>query len=80
MSEIKSHFEIRFSLWKNKDMEGLLNETRTIHKRLPQRQKPQTTQEKTRRFARLVFEGKINAAIRLLAGDTSSGVLYLQPT
>ena len=37
-SKIKSHVDRRLNLWKNKDVEGLLNETRTIQKRLPQLQ------------------------------------------
>ena len=58
-------------------MEGLLNETRTIQKRLPQIQKTQATYGKAKIFAKFVLEGKINAAIRLLDDDTSSGVLPL---
>ena len=75
--ETKSHVGRRLNLWKNKDVEGLLNETRTIQKKLPQRQKPQTTEEKTKIFAKLVLEGKANAAIPPLDGDTSGGVLPL---
>ena len=37
--EKKSHVESRLNLWKNKDVEGLLNETSTIQKRLPQQRK-----------------------------------------
>ena len=33
MSEIKSHVERRLNHWKNKDVEGLLDETRTIQKK-----------------------------------------------
>ena len=77
MSKIKSHIERRLNHWKNKDVEGLLNETRTIQKRLSHRQKPQSTEEKARIFAKLVLEGKVNAAIRVLNDDTSSGVLPL---
>ena len=77
MSEIKSHVERSLNLWKNNDVEGLLNETRTIQKRLPQRQKLQTTKEKAKIFAKLVLEGKTNAAIRFLDDDTSSGILPL---
>ena len=58
-------------------MEGLLNETRTIQKWLPQLQKPQATYGKAKIFAKFVLEGKINSAIRLLDDDTSSGVLPL---
>ena len=79
MSEIKSHVERRLNHWKNKDVEGLLNETRTIQKRLSQQQKPQSTEEKAKIFAKLVLEGKVNAAVRLLNDDTSSGVLPLSP-
>ena len=44
-------------------------------KRLPQRQKRQQTKEKAKIFAKLVLEGKVNAAIQLLDDDTSSGGL-----
>ena len=77
MLEIKSHVERRLNHWKNKDVEGLLNETRTTQKRLLLRQKPQSTVEKAKIFAKLVLKGKANAAIRLLDDDTSSGVLPL---
>ena len=65
------------NLWENKDMEGLLNKTRTIQKRFPQRQKPQTTEEKVKILAKLVLEGNVNAATRLLDDYTSSEVLPL---
>ena len=55
----------------------LLNETRTIQKRLPQQQKPQSTEEKAKIFDKLVLEGKVNAAFRLLDADTSNGALPL---
>ena len=77
MSEIKSHVERRLNIWKNKDVECLLNETRTIQKRFPPQQKPQTTEEKAKVFAKIVLEEKVNAAIRLPDDDTSSGVLPL---
>ena len=56
---------------------SLLNETRTIQKRLPQQQKPQSTEEKAKIFDTLVLEGKVNAAFRLLDDDTSNGALPL---
>ena len=46
-------------------------------KRLPQRQKPQQTEEKAKIFAELVLEVKVNAAIQLLDDNTSSRVLQL---
>ena len=47
-----------------------------IQKNLHQQQKPQKG-EKSKIFAKLFLEGKINAAIWLLADDTSSGILPL---
>ena len=41
------------------------------------RKKPQTAEEKAAIFAELVLEGNVNAAIRLLDDDTSSGVFPL---
>ena len=55
-SEIKSHVERRLNFWKNKDIEGLLNETRRIQQGLPQRKKPQITEERAKIFAKLVLE------------------------
>ena len=75
--DIKSHVERRLELWKIKDVEGLLNEARSIQKMLSQQQKPQTTEGKVKIFAKLVLEGKINGAIRPLDDDTSYGVLPL---
>ena len=75
MSEVKSHVERSLNIWKNKDVECLLNETRTIQKRLSPQQKPQTTEEKAKVFAKIVLKEKVNAEIRLL--DDDSGVLPL---
>ena len=76
-SEVKSHVERRLNFWKNKDEKGLLNETRTIQKRIPQLQKLQTTEDKAKIFAKLVLKGNVNAAIQLLDDDNSSGILPL---
>ena len=77
VSEIKSHVERWLNFHNNKHVEGLMNETRTIQKRLPQRQKLQTTEEKAKIFAKLVLKGKANPAIPLLNDDNSSGFLPL---
>ena len=73
--EIKSHVDRRLELWKYKDMEDLLNQTKTIQKELPQRQKPQKTEKKSKIFAALVLEENVNVVTWLLDDDTSSGVL-----
>ena len=77
VSEIKSHVERWLNFHNNKHVEGLMNETRTIQKRLPQRQKLQTTEEKAKIFAKLVLKGKANPATPLLNDDNSSGFLPL---
>ena len=58
-SKIKSHVERRLNLWKNNDVEGLLDETRMVQKRIPQRQKPQTKVEKPKIFAKVILEGQM---------------------
>ena len=58
-------------------MEGLLNETRKIKKKLAQQRKSQKVKVEANIYAELVLEGKVNAAVRLLNDDTSSGVLPL---
>ena len=62
----KSHAEGCLTLRKSKDIEGLSNETLTIQKRLLQRQKAQAADEKAKIFAKLVLEGKVNAAFNFL--------------
>lgn len=56
--DIKSHVERRLELWKIKDVEGLLNEARSIQKMLSQQQKPQTTEGKVKIFAKLFLKEK----------------------
>lgn len=65
-SEIKKHLERRIELWKKRDIDALLDEAKTIQKKLPRNlSKQKNTEELARRFAYLILEGKINSAIRL---------------
>ena len=54
-------------LWKNGDISELLNEGRTIQSRLNFKQAAQKNDQSSRAFAKLMFDGKTKAALRLLA-------------
>jgi len=71
--------ERRLQQWSSGDIDELLREGRTIQQHLPQSDlKDHTWEErKTRAFAKLMFEGKVRAALRLLSDQASSGILSL---
>ena len=71
--------ERRLQQWSSGDIDELLREGRTIQQHLPQSDlKDHTWEErKTRAFAKLMFEGKVRAALRLLSDQVSSGILSL---
>ena len=61
------HLQRRLDLWKKGDLNSLLLEGRTIQQQLRRSQKGTTgNYDKSRRFATLIKEGKLKAAIRLL--------------
>ena len=83
-SKAKDHFAClkrRMVAWKEGRLQDLLVEGRTIQNRLPKRGAsplPGNLNSSTTpasEFAKLMFEGKCGAAIKLLSGDTSSCVL-----
>ena len=77
-AQIKEHIQRRLKKWINKDIQSLLDETRTLQDRLPNTMnKPMTNEELSKRFSRLMLEGKVNPAIRLLNNNVSGGVLPL---
>jgi len=67
----------RLVLLKNGDISELLNEGRTIQSRLKFKQAAQKNDQSSRAFAKLMFDGKTKAALRLLAGQHNDGVLNL---
>lgn len=75
-SEMKQHIERRIDLWKKNEIELLVDECITIQNRLPNRQKPLSIEELSKRFAKLMLQGKVNPALRLLDENTK-GVLTL---
>ena len=81
-SKAKDHvkcLERRLHLWSAGDIDGLMQEGRIIQQHLSRTTpKPHNQQDRlTRIFARLMFEGKVRAALRLLLHHDSVGVLNL---
>ncbi|CAB4003656.1 Hypothetical predicted protein [Paramuricea clavata] len=79
-SKCKQHSECvrrRFNLWKLGDFNGLLKECRAIQSRLQSTWKPRSPEHVSRMFANLMLSGKVNAAMRLLDDNSTSGVLQL---
>ena len=70
-SKVKEHIhclECRLKLWTEGDLNGLLREGRTIQRRLPNLPRdPKSDQQLARSFAKLMMEGKIRAALRLIS-------------
>ena len=66
-SEIKNHVRRRLEKWKNRDIDSLVEEIVTLQKRLQETQRKSIAPENiSKRFARLLLEGKVNPAIHLL--------------
>ena len=61
-------------LWREENITSLLNEGRTIQKRLGN-SKMRTEADVSRIFAKLMMEGKVSAAIKFLSENNDSGVL-----
>lgn len=72
----------RLAQWESGDIAALLREARTIQDKLRSSTPPNSLSEErlAKTFAKLVFEGKISAAIKLLEQQSSSGVLPLSQT
>ena len=76
-AENKRHLERRLQLWKDAQIEELLMETSAIQRRLADNNKRNMNNEEVaRRFSKLMMQGKVNPAIRLL-NEESTGVLDL---
>ena len=82
-SKSKDHNEClkrRMALWKEGDLSELVREGRTLQHRLLNSRKPPSLhaeQQLSRTFAKLMFEGKTHAAIRLLSDGGKGGFLSL---
>ena len=74
--EHKVLLEKRLGQWNRKEILELLQSGRTIQKRLVSGQNKKK-EDTARKFANLMFEGKVTHALRMLSDDESQGVLPL---
>jgi hypothetical protein len=58
--------ERRMELWKKGEIESLLTEIRFIQKKFRSSTKPRDSEEVSKVFAKLVFQGKLTAAVKFL--------------
>ena len=82
-SKTKDHIlclQRRLKTWKDGDLNELTNEGRTIQHRIPKASPSEDHTHLARSFARLMFQGKTKAALRLLTGQGKGGVLHVDDT
>ena len=78
-SKAKEHLAIlsrRIELWKKGELSELLRECRQIQTKLKS-SKHRNPDDTARIFAKLVFDGKISAALKFLSDEADSGILEL---
>ena len=81
-SKAKEHLrnlEERLVLWKSGNINTLLDEGRVIQQRLTAG-KRRSAEDSAKVFAKLMLQGKINAALNLLSTESGGGVLQLDDT
>ena len=69
--EHAKHLERRLATWKVGDLDSLLDEGQTIQSRLARESNSRntTTDQVSRQFSKLMMEGKVRAALRLIEDD-----------
>ena len=78
-SKAKEHLrilELRMAMWKDGRIEDLLKEGAKIQQRINSSKK-RTPEDTARIFSKLMFGGKVNAALKLISDEGSGGVLDL---
>ena len=81
-SKSKEHSEAmerRLALWKQGDIDLLLKEVRFFQGRFVNSKKPRKVKDISKTFSKLVLQGKLTAAMKLLDNESSSGLLDLSP-
>ena len=77
--EHSAHLQRRLKLWEKGDLDSLVIEGRTIQRQLEKRatkaNEAKAEGQVARTFAKLMMEGKVKAALRILAQDSNDGVL-----
>ena len=79
-SKTKEHsvaIERRLALWRQGDLNMLMKEIRFTQDRFVNSKRVRSVEDISRIFAKLVFQGKLTAAIKLLDKGNSSGLLNL---
>ena len=79
-SKSKDHVEAlkrRLILWKNGDILELLRECKTIQARIKSTTPSKSTEATSKKFATLMKQGNISAAVKLLTSNMSAGILPL---
>jgi hypothetical protein len=66
----------RVNQWMDGDINGLLDEGRAIQKRLVRQYKQRSSDDTARVFAKLMMQGKVRAALRIISED-NGGCLTL---
>ena len=77
--EHSQHLERRLQLWLEGNIESLMDEGRTIQLQFTRNHHTQerSAQQTARTFAKLMMEGKVRAALKLIAEDNGGGPLRL---
>ena len=82
-SKCKDHTEApsrRLEMWKRGDIKGLADEIFYIQKRLKTTQRNNSSEDQARVFAKLLLQGKVKNALKLLEEDPSVGCLPFTET
>ena len=81
-SKAKDHSDClkrRMNSWREGDFDKLLSEARAIQSKLQPFKKRSDPEHLAKTFAKLMLQGKVNAALKLLDNSNGSGVLPLSP-
>jgi hypothetical protein len=79
-SKAKDHsraLERRLNLWKSDEFEELMKEIRRIQKSFTTSRKARPPEDVARSFSKLIMEGKVSAALKLLDKESTTGLLSL---
>ena len=77
--EHSAAIELRLNVWWQGDLDLLLKEVLFIQGRFVNLKKARTVEDISKVFAKLAFQGKLSAAIKLLDSESSTGLLNLTP-
>lgn len=79
-SKLKDHIACLERRLKTQKEGDLVIEGRTIQQRIPKNRTPKDEQHLACNFAKLMFEGKITATLRLITNQEKGGILHINDT